>query len=149
MICCCVLLPVGGAFAADMPEGSVIVTKTHGDALAIWDATPVLTGLVSRKAGHDDIMRELESDAATIMVQKLPVYKKTARTLTLMVLYAKTGAISPTYNVATFEGVEKLLTLRASTRTRLAGDPARDFRAGKTPASVQLRVIGKLPPEIQ
>jgi len=145
-----VFLATGGVLAADtMPQGSVVVTKARGDALAIWDATPVLAGLVSRKASRGEVMRELESGAATIVVSKLPAYKKTARTLTLLVLYAKTGAISPTYNVATFEGVERLLTLKASTQVHFASDPAAEFRSGKTPSGLELHVVGDLPPEIQ
>lgn len=140
-----------GPARADSPQqlGPVTVTRTHGDGLAVWDATSILAGLMARKASRDEIMQELESDASTILLDKMHVYRKTAHTMTVVVLYAKTGAISPTYNVATFEGVERLFSIKAATNARLPKDSAAELRGGKTPAGIQVTVTGQLPPEVQ
>jgi hypothetical protein len=133
-----------------MPQGTVTLTKARGDALVVWDATDELASLVSAKSTRKATLERLASDAALIYGDRAPALKKTARSLMVLVLYTKTGAISPTYHTATFEGVERLLSVKAQTADyKHAAQWSQSLAAGKTPAGVSLTIIGQLPPELQ
>jgi len=132
---------------AQTPQGNVAVSRSHGDATVIWDATGELTDLVAAKASKKDALARLESDAALIFAAKAPRLRKTAKTLSVIVLYTKTGAVSPTYHVATFEGVERLFVLKARA-TANARDWAGQFSRGTVPGGASVTVTGQLPPEL-
>jgi len=138
------------ARAEGMPQGTITLTKARGDALIVWDATDELASLISKKPTRKATLAQLESDAALIYGDRAPALKKNARSLTILVLYTKTGAISPTYHTATFEGVERLLTVKAQTADfKHAAQWSQSLAAGKTPAGISLEIIGQLPPELQ
>ena len=82
-------------------------------------------------------------------VSTSPELHKSAKTLSVLVLYTKTGAISPTYHTATFEGVERLLTFKAPVRDGAqAAKWARELRAGHSVRGASIAVTGQLPPEL-
>jgi len=138
------------AQAGAMPQGTITLTKARGDALVVWDATDELTALISTKPTRKATLERLASDAALIYGDRAPALKKTARSLTVLVLYTKTGAISPTYHTATFEGVERLLTIKGRTADfKRAAQWSQTLAAGKTPPGLSLTIIGQLPPELQ
>ncbi|MBV8726790.1 MAG: hypothetical protein JO233_03310 [Candidatus Eremiobacteraeota bacterium] len=137
------------AAANTMPQGTVTLTKARGDALAVWDATDELTSLVAQKSTKKDVLARLESDAALVFGDRARPLKRTAKTLSILVLYTKTGAISPTYHTATFEGVERLLTFKARVRDSAQAQKwAQQLRAGHSVAAVSINVTGQLPPEL-
>ena len=132
-----------------MPQGTITLTKARGDALVVWDATDELASLISTKPTRKATLERLASDAALIYGDRAPALKN-ARSLTVLVLYTKTGAISPTYHTATFEGVERLLSVKAQTADyKHATQWSQSLAAGKTPAGLSLTIIGQLPPELQ
>lgn len=140
---------VAPAGAQTLPQGSVTVARARGDAIAIWDATPTLTALIAKKTSRKDVLSQLESDATLVFADKANVLKKSAKTLSIIVLYAKIGAISPTYHVATFEGVERLFMLKAPTRAAAEGRKwAAEILRGAVPHGLLVTITGKLPPEI-
>ena len=134
---------------AQSTAAAVVLTRAHGDALAIWDATSTVTTLVSSKASSDQALRQIESEAFAVLVQKHKSLPADATTLTVQVIYQKTGAVSPTYQVATFSGIERLLTVKASIAeiAAHAADDQTQISAGKIPAGVTIVISGKLPPE--
>ncbi|MDQ2664266.1 MAG: hypothetical protein M3Y18_09610 [Candidatus Eremiobacteraeota bacterium] len=132
---------------AQAPQGNVAVSRSRGDAMVIWDATGELSDLVAAKASKNDVLERIESDAALIFAAKAPRLRKTAKTLSVVVLYTKTGAVSPTYHVATFEGVERLLVLKARA-TANARDWAGKFSRGTVPSGASVTLTGQLPPEL-
>ncbi|MBV8688566.1 MAG: hypothetical protein JOZ59_00535 [Candidatus Eremiobacteraeota bacterium] len=135
--------------AQSLPQGTVTLTKARGDALAVWDATNELTAIVAQKPTKKDALAQLESDAALIFGNRAPALNKRAKTLSVLVLYTKTGAISPTYHTATFEGVERLLTFKAFVRqSAQAAQWAQELRAGHPVRAVSITVTGQLPPEL-
>jgi hypothetical protein len=140
----------GQANAADS-LGPVVLTRAHGDALAVWDATTDLATLVNAKSSAEETLRRLESDALTVLIQKAKVLAPDAKTLTVQTIYQRTGAVSPTYQVATFAGIERLFTIKAAVGGTEATNGAgwvQQLKAGKVPDGVTVVVTGKLPPEL-
>lgn len=143
-------LIIGGEAIADsLPQGTVTLTRARGDAIVVWDATSELAALVAQKPTKKDALQHLESEAALVFGNRAAGLKRTARTLTVLVLYTKTGAISPTYHVATFEGVERLFTFKARVNdSARASGWAEQLRAGRTVSGISVNVTGELPPEL-
>jgi len=143
------LILAASAIATASPPGSVTLTRARGDALVVWDATDELTAIVAQKPTKKSALDRLESDAAQVFSERAPSLRKTAKTLTILVLYTKTGAISPVYHTATFEGVERLLTLKAPVnQSAKATMWAQQLRAGRTVSGLSIHVTGQLPPEL-
>jgi len=71
-----------------------------------------------------------------------------AKSLTIRLIYQKTGAVSPVYGTATFEGIERLFELTASANDARshAKQLADQLQHGSVPRGVDLNVTGKLPP---
>ncbi|HEV3156202.1 MAG TPA: hypothetical protein VGZ00_02530 [Candidatus Baltobacteraceae bacterium] len=151
------LLALGLACASAMPtladdvasssQEKVVLAKTVTNALLIWDATPDLVSLEQEKVPSESILTTLESRAAGILQEKASVFAATADTGAIRIIYQKIGAVSPVYGTPTFEGVERLATLSASTKTieQLTKPQIDSISQGKDPAGVKIDVTGKLP----
>ena len=144
---CLLLLPASGAFAADLPEGTIVLAKTTPDALVLWDSSPVLAKLLADRAGETAALAALESDAMLIATQRSTALTS-SKTLTVSVIYSKTGAVSPVYNTPTFAGVEKLLTVSGSPAdiAKNGAAYATELSQGTVPPAIRVTVTGKLPP---
>jgi hypothetical protein len=134
------------AAAADMPAGTVVLVKTTPDALVLWDSSPVLAKLVGDKVGPQQALTTLESDAMVIAAQRSAGLAD-AKSITVQVIYSKTGAVSPMYNTATFAGVEKLLTVAGSPAdiAKNGTSYAAALARGDVPPGINISVTGKLP----
>jgi uncharacterized membrane protein len=134
-------------WADDVP-GRAVLAKPDGDALVIWDASPVVASIVKSKtndAGANDL---LERDAVRVLATMAPDVDKSAKTITVRVIYSKTGAVSPVYGTPTFMGIERYATL-----TVPAADAQTDRDKWKeldpksaVPAWFAFKVTGLLPP---
>ena len=135
------------AVAARADSGMVVVAKGGANPLLLWDATPVVTTTVANKQPRDAALRDLESQAMQILGERSGALRR-AKTLTIRVIYQKTGAVSPVYGTATFEGIERVFELRApAADARLHAKTFADSLAhGSVPRGVALTVTGKLPP---
>jgi hypothetical protein len=143
------LLGLDAVYAAES-LGPVVLTRVHGEPTAIWDSTSDLAAIVATKPSAEDVLRRLEADALTVLVHKAKSLKGDEKALTVQVIYQRSGAVSPTYQTATFLGVEHLFTLKAvvaEAETNAAAWSAQ-LKAGKIPAGVTINVTGKLPPEL-
>lgn len=131
--------------------GPVVLTHAHGDATAVWDATADLTAVVAGKPTAEEALRRLKADAVTVLAEKGKVLSGDAKTLTIQAIYQRTGAVSPSYQTATFLGVEHLFTLKAEVvkATENAVTWSKQLKAGATPDGVTVTVTGKLPPELK
>lgn len=127
-------------------DGTVIMAKAGDRPLFLWDCTPVVTKMVETKQPRDAALRELESDAMTIASERAATTG--ARSLTVRVVYQKTGAVSPTYGTATFEGVEHVfdLTVDTSDAKSHGASFASSLANGTAPKSVTVSIAGALPP---
>jgi hypothetical protein len=71
----------------------------------------------------------------------------TAKTVTVRVIYQKTGAVSPEYGNASLQGVERLfaITYPVANLTTKAPAYAEAFQKGTPPEGVTVATLGKLP----
>ncbi len=129
------------------PPGNVIVARPAGNALLIWDASADVTAIVANKTSDADARTLLERDAANALATSLSKVANDASSVTLRVIYQKTGAVSPVYGSATFAGVERYATLRISGKdARADRDRWRELAADNPlPAWFAFDVTGELP----
>jgi hypothetical protein len=141
------LVPLAARADVAKPPGNVIVARTSGDALLIWDASTDIAGIVTSKTSDADANALLERDAARVLAASLSKVDKSATSITVRVIYQKTGAVSPVYGTATFAGVERYATLKLSAKD--ANDDRDKWRelgdTSPAPGWFAFAVIGQLP----
>jgi hypothetical protein len=133
--------------AATEVPGRVVLARAEGDALLIWDSTAEVAAIVSGKLSDADANARLERDALHVLAAEQPKVTS-AKSITVRVVFSKTGDVSPVYGSPTFAGVERYATLKID-----ASDAASDRDKWKEladtatpPAWVKFDVIGELPP---
>ena len=143
----CVAFCALGAQAALADQGMVVVAKGGAAPLLLWDATPLVTTIVANKEPRPAAMRDLESQAMQILGERVRELPR-AKTLTIRLIYQKTGAVSPVYGTATFEGIERVFELSASANdARMHAKQLADaLGRGSVPSGIHLDVTGALPP---
>ncbi len=138
------------AATADSPpaSGHLIVARTAGDALLIWDASVAVASIVNDKASDADADARLQHDALHLLSQSLNKLDASAKSVTLRIVYNKIGAVSPVYGAATLADVERYATLTAAVRDlRDNRDKWRDAGPNKAlPSWITYKVNGRLPP---
>lgn len=114
----------------------------------MWDVTPSVASIVAAEGSNEKKMRDLEIDAATILLDRLNEMQATS-TVEVRVFYQKTGDVSPIYRANTFGGVEKLFTVRAATKSASADEAGwrRQLASGTLPSAFSTIVAGDLPPQ--
>ncbi len=145
------LLPLMAAKAAlgdDTIPGSFIVAKRQPEALVIWDSQPTIVQIVTDKLADADANKLLQRQALEVLAAAADRVKS-ARTVTVRIVYSKTGAINPAYNAATFVGIEKYAEVTLD-QSQITSDAEHWKEAAKTngalPSFSQLKIIGALPP---
>lgn len=135
------------ALADDVP-GNAVLAKPDRDALVIWDASPVVASIVKSKTNDSDANDLLERDAAHVLATMTPNVDKSAKTITVRVIYSKTGAVSPVYGTPTFMGIERYATLTVPAANAQADrDKWKELDAkSPVPSWFAFKVIGLLPP---
>jgi hypothetical protein len=142
----CFIASTGAAATPEVP-GHVVLARAEGDALLIWDSTAEVATIVSDKLSDAEANARLERDALRVLAAAQP--KMTgAKSITVRVVFSKTGDVSPVYGSPTFAGIERYATLKID-----AADASSDRDKWKElaadampPAWVQFDVIGALPP---
>jgi hypothetical protein len=132
---------------AALPEGAVVVAHGAPDVVIVWDASNELILMQGRSLGSDAILHHLQSDAVSIAADRARRFGSRAAKIQVRVIYSKTGAVSPVYQVATFEGIEQLMTVTVAAspvRTR-AGTWETALAGGTVPSGVGVVVTGALP----
>ncbi len=135
------------AWADDVP-GRAVLAKPGGDALVIWDASPVVASIVKSKtndAGANDL---LERDAVHVLAAMAPNIDKTAKTITVRVIYSRTGAVSPVYGTPTFMGIERYATLTVpGPNAQGDRDKWKELDTNSpVPSWFAFKIVGLLPP---
>jgi len=133
---------------ADSEGDRPVIARAGADALVLWDATAIVAQIVSDKASDADANGRLANGALKALVQVAPRLAA-AKSITVRVVYARTGAVSPVYGAATFAGVERYATLEISGADAKADtgkwkEAALDGSA--LPKNLTFTVTGKLPP---
>ncbi len=142
-----VFLSASLTLAAVRPmQGTFILARSGPQSTYLWDASPYVAQLVSDKQLGDQGIQALEATAVGELAARAK--SSSAQTLAVSVVYQRTGAISPAYGVATFNGVEKVCTIIVS-RATLAKNGltwAKEIADGHVPPDVTIKVTGQLPP---
>ena len=134
-------------FADSGPPGKLIVARTDGDAMLIYNASPEVASIVTAKASDADANDRLKRDALQALASKLALLQK-AKSVTVRVIYDKVGAVSPTYGSLTFSGVERYANLTMSIAdARTNRDRWKDAASSQQPlpAWIDFAVVGELP----
>jgi hypothetical protein len=140
---------VPGTAATATPEvpGHVVLARAEGDALLIWDSTAEVAAIVSDKLSDAAANARLERDALRVLAAEQSKVTS-AKSITVRVVFSKTGDVSPVYGSPTFAGIERYATLKID-----AADVSSDRDKWKEladdatpPAWVKFDVVGELPP---
>jgi hypothetical protein len=107
------------AVGADVILGSQVVAKAGATPVVLWDATPYVEKLVHQNLTHAKMFALIESTALRIAVERAPALVS-AQTITVKVVYARIGAISPVYQNASFTDFERLLHVAVNRNQALA-----------------------------
>ena len=149
MIACALLAVAGSARAEESPvPGHVVLARTEGDALAIWDSTQEVAAIVSGRLSDSDADIRLKHDALRVLAQVQPKVTSSSKTITVRIVYSKSGEVSPVYGTPTFLGVERYATLKVKT-TDAASDRDRWKELpdkAPLPSWAEFDVVGELPP---
>jgi hypothetical protein len=132
--------------SATPAPGGVVVARMSGDAVLIWDASSVVADLHNRKVPNDEALRQVEYQAAQLLIANAPSLKG-ARTVTLQVVYPRKPEFNPQYNADVLTSVERLMSLEA-TKDAVQGQHGwlEDIRAAKAPQGLTITITGQLPP---
>lgn len=137
--------------AQESAPGRAVLSKSTGDALVIWDASKVVASIVRSKMADAAADGLLKRDAVRVLAKMLRNIDRTAKTITVRIIYAKSGDVSPVYGTLTFKGVEHyaLLTVHGAdaqshkTKWKELEDKA------TIPSWFSYKVIGRLPARIK
>lgn len=143
----CVLASIFSGAPAGAVEGTVTLARVSTEALVIWDCTDRVSALRDAKVPNPDILKTLESEAATVLADTSRKVAKQSQSLTVRVLYRKLGAFDPRYRAVTFAGIEPLVTVTSAlpVTEKQAATWADALKAGQTPKELKVAVIGELP----
>jgi hypothetical protein len=144
----CTLSSVAPAAAEEAVPGNAVLAKPAGDALVIWDASPVVASIVKDKLAYADANLLLEHDAVRVLAGMVHDLDKHVKTVTVRVIYSKTGAVSPVYGTPTFAGIERYANLKVPGPNALSNRDQWQTLGDKAPipAWVEYTVTGLLPP---
>ncbi len=128
-------------------QGPVVVAKAAPHVLLIWNAAPLIGGIVKNKTPDRRAFSLLESTAAKIMAQE-NLGLKGAADITLRVVYPRDPTFNPAYGTSVISTVERLMTLSAKPRD-IAIEGARwpaQLGNGHIPKKLTVQITGQLPP---
>jgi hypothetical protein len=125
----------------------LVLARTGTSALVLWNASPLVAEIVAKRVPEREANDRLERGALRAAAQDLPLLP-TAKSITVRVLYDKTGDVSPVYGGPTFAGVERYALLRLdAARARRDEGRWKELDSGHpVPAWIAFHVIGSLPP---
>lgn len=138
----------GAALAAGLEsQGTVVVAKTQGKAMILWDLTPAVAPIVAQPGTADSKLVQIEVAAAKVLLGHLNEMSA-ATSVTVRAIYQKTGDVSPLYRTATFLGVEKVLEVTAPRASAASNKTAwqAQLDKGQLPTGITVTVTGALPP---
>ena len=145
-----VLLLSATAAADESIPGHAVLAQPGGDALIIWNASQLVASIVRSKMSDADADQLVERNAIGVLAKMLPTVDGNARTITVRVIYALSGEVSPLYGSPTFKGFEQyaLLSMRGRD-ARADKQKLRDLqKTGTIPPALRYKIVGRLPPRI-
>ncbi len=143
-----VCISTAPVFADESVPGHAVLARASEDALILWDASPVVASIVKNRLSDADANALLERDASRVLATMAPNFGGETRSVTVRVIYSKTGDVSPVYGTPTFAGIERYATLTLSgPDVRSDRDRWRELGAKMAlPPWFTFKVTGLLPP---
>ena len=134
--------------AGEAVPGNAVLARASGDALVLWDATTIVASIVKNKTNDATANDLLAHDATRVLGGIAPSVNKSAKTVSVEIMYNKTGDVSPVYGSPTFMGVESYATITVTISDLRAHERAWKDLDPKSPlpASIAFKVTGELPP---
>ena len=125
----------------------VVIANVGPAAVLIWNASPFVAQLVANRVPDAAANDRLEHAALRAIATDVRLLTR-AKTITVRILYDKTGDVSPIYGSATFAGVERYANYSfPAPLARANANRWKSLRdADALPPWGALRVIGTLPP---
>jgi hypothetical protein len=125
----------------------VVIANTGASAVLIWNASPIVTKIVADGVSDTVANDRLERAALRAVAPDIPALPR-AKTISVRILYDKTGDVSPVYGSPTFAGVERYATLTCdAAHARASAAQWKGLRdTDALPAWLTLTVVGTLPP---
>ena len=117
-----------------------IITRTASGPVIVWDATPQIEGLIAQNVSYEGAVDQLKVHALELFVRGAHGFAKKEKHLTVMVVYARSGAINARYQTKSFQGVGDVLTLEGSPRIHLDSQWHAEAQHGKLPTGLTLHV---------
>jgi hypothetical protein len=142
------LLSAAAPASADEPAiGRAVLVKPDGDALVIWDASPVVSTIVKNKLADADANLLLERDAIHVLAEMVPNLDKGAKRVTVRMFYSKTAEVSPVYGARVFSGLERYALLEVPGPDALSDRDGWETLNDKSaiPSWFTFKVVGALP----
>ena len=117
-----------------------IVTRNARGPVIVWDATPQIENLISRNIPFDRGVGQLKVHALELFVGAAHGFARKERHLTVMVVYARSGAINARYQTKSFAGIGTAVTLDGSPAIHLNPQWRTQAQHGRFPSGVTLTV---------
>lgn len=129
--------------AADSTPRQIITRDASGPVI-VWDATPQIEGFIAHNTAMSAGLTQLKLRALDLFVQAAGTFARNERHLSVMVVYARSGAINARYQTKSFQGVGDVLTLGGSPRTHLNPAWRTQAKAGRFPRGITIQVSSPL-----
>lgn len=144
------MFPATPAIIADAPIPSsaaqVVVAKSTGDAVLVWNAADVVLKLKNDGVTSDAALAATERAAAQLLIARAPSLTS-AHTVSIKVIYPRNPELNAAYKISVVSGMERLVTLKADRSELLAH--AKDWNAQldrqQIPGDMAVTVTGKMP----
>jgi hypothetical protein len=127
-------------YAASQATPREIITRNASGPVIVWDATPQIEALIAQNIPYDKSLDQLKIHALELFVQGAHGFAKKETHLSVMVVYARSGAINSRYQTKSFQGVGDVLTLEGSPHIRLDSQWRAQAQHGQLPAGLTLHV---------
>jgi hypothetical protein len=126
----------------------VLVARPSGHAWLIWDATDAVVGIVKNKTAAAAANDQLERGAIKALSDNLKDVSRSAKDISVNVVFKKIGAINPEYGTPTYAGVYQYATLKVQGRDAFTRRAVLKNLAPSAPIPpwVKFTIAGSLPP---
>jgi len=131
---------------ASFPAPRIIQSHNAIGAVVFWDATAYIEKFATQGTPKSEAIALLEYEAFKIFAAQASTLSATAHHLTVVVAFAKTGAMNARYQTKSFEGVQNVLTLdgKIEKHMRFPRDADRKAKLGKMPPGLKLHLDSRV-----
>jgi len=136
------------ARADDAIPGKIVVARTTGSAIVLYDASAEVAAIVKDRVPDATANDRLERAALRVLAKETTLLGS-ASAVTIRITYTLTGDVSPVYGSATFAGIERYANVTMPIgNVKLDRGKWREAASGygALPGGITFEIVGKLPP---